>query len=261
MDRTDNHRTAGPDAMDTTPAQFTPYGPSHWAVLAVFALGCAALVLTGRAHRHSPAERHLSRTFAVVLLTVHVGALIYTFVSRDWGPLDTVPLHLSDLAGFAAAYALWSHARWAYALTYYWCLSLSTQALVSPVLASPDFPHHEFLAFWALHLLVVWAAVYLTWGVGLRPRWRDYRIAVGLTACWAAVAMLFNTATGTNYGYLNRKPATDSLLDLLGPWPWYLLPEIAIILAAWALLTWPWTRTRRDGARPRARSPRRPGRR
>ncbi|NEW47902.1 TIGR02206 family membrane protein, partial [Nocardia cyriacigeorgica] len=27
-----------------------------------------------------------------------------------------------------------------------------------------DFPHYEYLGFWAIHLLVVWAAIYLTWG-------------------------------------------------------------------------------------------------
>lgn len=238
--------------MTRTTAQegFSAYGPSHWAVLAVFAAGVAALVLSGRRHRHHPTvRRRFSRGFALLLLALHLGAQLYTVAARQWQPLDAVPLHLSDLAGFVTAYALWSHRRWAYALTYYWGLTLSAQALVTPVLDSPDFPHHEFLAFWTLHLLVIWAAVYLTWGVGMRPGWRDYGIAVGLTATWAGAAFVFNSVTGTNYGFLNGKPATDSLLDLLGPWPWYLLPEVALILAAWALLTWPWTRrTARAGA-------------
>lgn len=58
-----------------------------------------------------------------------------------------MPLRLTDLATVAAAYALWSQAHWAFALTYYWGLVLSAQALISPILTSPDFPHHEFLAF------------------------------------------------------------------------------------------------------------------
>ncbi|WP_277680844.1 TIGR02206 family membrane protein [Saccharomonospora azurea] len=233
--------------MITTAAQdqFTAYGLSHWAVLVVFAAGAAAAVRVGRAHRHSPAQRRVSRGFGVVLLALDVAALAYTLTAREESLVDSVPLHLSDLAGFVAAYALLTHSRRAVALTYYWCLTLSPQALFFPVLASPDFPHHEFLAFWSLHLLVVWAAVYLTWGAGLHPTWRDYRTTVVITACWAATAMLVNSATGTNYGFLNRKPESGSVLDLLGPWPWYVVAEVALILATWALLTWPWT-WRRD---------------
>ena len=87
---------------------------------------------------------------------------------------------------------------------------------------SPDFPHYQFLGFWAIHLLVVWAAVYLTWGRRMRPQWRSYRIAILVTLMWAAFTFTFNSIAGTDYGFLNEKPATASLLDLLGPWPVYI---------------------------------------
>jgi hypothetical integral membrane protein (TIGR02206 family) len=96
-------------------------------------------------------------------------------------------------------------------------LVLSSQALVSPAHTGPDFPHYGFLAFWAIHLLVVWAAIYLTWGLGMRPSWRSYRITVTVTVVWALFTFAFNSIAGTNYGFLNAKPATPSLLDVLGP--------------------------------------------
>jgi uncharacterized membrane protein YwaF len=49
------------------------------------------------------------------------------------------------------------------------------------VLTGPDFPDYRFLGFWSIHLLVVWAAIYLTWGRRIRPSWRSYRIAVTVT--------------------------------------------------------------------------------
>jgi hypothetical integral membrane protein (TIGR02206 family) len=221
--------------------EFSAYGPSHWAVLAVFAMGAALLVWIGRRQTERQARR-LSRILGVLTAAIYGAVFVYSLFPPA---IDrSVPLRLTDLATVAAAYALWSQRRWPFALTYYWGLVLSTQALISPVLMSPDFPHYQFLGFWGIHLLVVWAAIYLTWGRRMRPGWHSYRVTVLITVVWAAVTFAFNSIARTNYGFLNEKPATASLLDVLGPWPVYLLTATVLILIVWALMTWPWERTR-----------------
>ena len=181
--------------------------------------------------------RLLGRILGAVTAVIYAAILVYVLTPPS---IDSVPLQLTDLATVTAAYALWSQRHWAYALTYYWGLVLSTQALISPALQSPDFPDYRFLAFWAIHLLVVWAAIYLTWGRGMRPDWRSYRLAVVVTVVWAAVTFTFNSFAGTDYGFLNRKPSTASLLDVLGPWPWYVFVAATLVAIVWALMTWPW---------------------
>ncbi|MEZ0365170.1 TIGR02206 family membrane protein [Mycobacterium sp. pUA109] len=230
----------------STAREFTAYGPSHWAVLAVFAIGAALLVWIGRRQTERQARRFarlLGALTAVIYGAVLVCSLLPPAVGRS------VPLRLTDLATVAAAYALWSQRHWAFALTYYWGLVLSTQALISPVLAGPDFPHFQYLGFWAIHLLVVWAAIYLTWGRRMRPGWRSYRTTVLVTLAWAATTFAFNSIAGTNYGFLNEKPAAATLLDVLGPWPVYLLTAATLILIVWALMTWPWQRAQRSRRR------------
>jgi hypothetical integral membrane protein (TIGR02206 family) len=222
--------------------QFSAYGPSHWAVIAVFVLGAALLVWVGRRQSASHARR-LGRILGALTAAIYGSTLIYSLTPPT---IDrSVPLRLTDLATVAAAYALSSQRHWPFVLTYYWGLVLSTQALLSPVLKSPDFPDYQFLGFWAIHLLVVWAAIYLTWGRRMRPNWRSYRFVVAVTVVWAAVTFTFNSIAGTDYGFLNGKPATVSLLDVLGPWPVYIFTAAALILTVWALMTWPWERARR----------------
>ncbi|MDT5044425.1 MAG: hypothetical protein QOG75_278 [Mycobacterium sp.] len=227
--------------------EFVAYGPSHLVVLGLFAIGAALLVWIGRRQTESQG-RLLGRILAVLMLAAFIVALVYKLVRPA---IDTsVPLQLCDVAELTAVYALWSQRHWAFVLTYYWGLVLSSQALITPDVGTPeegapDFPHHLFDTFFALHVLVVWAAIYLTWGRGMRPRWRDYRFAVIATLAWAAVTFTFNVIAGTNYGYLNRKPPTASLLDVLGPWPVYLFVEITLVAIVWALMTWPWERIRR----------------
>ncbi len=227
--------------------EFAAYGPSHLVVLVVFAIGAALLVWAGRRQTEAQAQ-FFGRAFAVVILASFLVALTYKLINRD---LQTsIPLQLCDVAELIAAYALWTQRHWAFVLTYYWCLVLSSQALITPDVGtpkegSPDFPHHLFLTFFVLHVLVVWAAIYLTWGRRNRPSWRDYRFVIIATLVWAVFTFTFNAIVGTNYGYLNGKPPTASVLDFLGPWPVYLLIEITIVLAVWALITWPWQRKRR----------------
>jgi hypothetical integral membrane protein (TIGR02206 family) len=80
----------------------------------------------------------------------------------------------------------------------------------------------------------------------MRPDWRSYRFAVITTLTWAAFTFVFNTIAGSDYGFLNRKPANGSVLNFLGPWPFYVLAEIVIVGVVWALMTWPWQRKRRS---------------
>lgn len=94
-----------------------------------------------------------------------------------------------------------------------------------------------------MHLLIIWAAVYLIWGLRVRPTWRTYATSVGITLVWMVSVFAFNLAVGTNYGFVNRKPSTASGLDLLPEWPWYVLIEIVVVASVWALMTWPWTRS------------------
>lgn len=245
--------------MVTAADQFAVYGPSHWAALGFFAAGCAVLVLVGRTQRTAGADpgeraRGFGRAYALGIVYVMVGTQLHGLLPGQWRLGGSLPLHLCDLAWPAAVVALWTLGRRAFALTYYWGLTLSVQGLLTPTLDGGDYPDIAYLAFFGMHVMIVWSAVYLTWGLGMRPDWGSYRFACAATALWAVATSVFNLVAGTNYGYLNEKPGSGSVLDVMGPWPWYVLAEAVVILLGWALITWPWTRTRRSpaGGRPPA---------
>lgn len=222
--------------------QFVAFGLSHGVVVVLLVVVAAALVVLGRRHRGTLTELPLSRAFAVVFAAFLVPVEFSWLLPGQSGIAHSLPLQLCDLAAMATAWALWSHSPTAFALTYFWGLTLTSQAFLSPELNSLDFPSLEFFSFFGMHSLVLCAAIYLTWGVGLRPDWRSYRVTVLVTIGWAVVMFVVNHVAGTNYGFLDAKPHTSSLLDLLGPWPYYLVSELVLISAAWALITYPWTR-------------------
>ena len=224
-------------------ATFRAYDTSHQVALAILILGIVMVVWAGRRFRETDPADRLGKALAVATLAFTVPLQILYFTPGYWDLQKTLPIQLCDLASFVAVYALWTHRRWAAGLTYYWGLTLTTQAIATPDLAA-GFPDPVFLLYWGMHLVIVWAAVYLVWGRGVTPDWRTYGTAVAITSVWAAAIISFNVLVGTNYGYLNAKPRSASVLDLLGEWPSYVIAEIAIIVAVWALATWPWVAIR-----------------
>jgi hypothetical integral membrane protein (TIGR02206 family) len=219
---------------------FTPYGTVHRLLLALTVVGAAALIIAGRRRRGTAAEQALSRVFGVVLLVVAIAVIVYRLLPANFLLTRSLPLQLSDLLHVVAGYALIRRKPWSFALTYYWGLTLNIQSILTPDLQLRGHPVLELIAYWAPHILSMWAVIYLVWGLRRHPDWRSWRLAIVVTVGWGLVALGVNGLTGANYGFLNRKPVSSSLLNVLGPWPQYLIAEFVAMVVIWALITWPW---------------------
>jgi hypothetical integral membrane protein (TIGR02206 family) len=217
---------------DLVPMRFQSFTGLHFGLLAFFLVVFVGLVVLGR--RRGDNER-FRRTWAVVILCFTIPLQTLQLLPSDFTMGTSLPLQYCDLAWMTAVVALWTRWRWAVALTFFWGLTLTTQALLTPSLGQ-DFPDPRFFMYWGMHFMSVWAAGWLA-ATGGTPNWRDYRFAVVVTGVWAGFVMVFNELTGTNYGYLNRKPSGTSILDLLPGWPLYVVIEIALVAGVWALLT------------------------
>lgn len=218
-------------------------GPQHRVVLLIFVLGCVALVLlVGRLRTRPGLQIRVSRMAGVAILVLCGPFEIDDIVIGVQHPLTGLPLQICDLGWLVAGLALLTGNRRLSALAYFWGLTLSIQGVVTPDL-DHVFPQVQFFGFWLRHIAPVWAAVYLV-GARIGPTWKGFRFSVLVTAAWAAVVMGLNAVIGSNYGYLNGKPSGASALDLLGPWPLYVVLEVALVIAVWALMTWPWNRQR-----------------
>ena len=68
---------------------------------------------------------------------------------------------------------------------------------------------------------------------------------------WLVVVLALNALLDANYGYVSGKPSEATVLDVLGPWPLYVVAEMAIVAVGWALITVPWAGW--PGARGRVR--------
>jgi hypothetical integral membrane protein (TIGR02206 family) len=233
------------------PAPFEGFGSFHLLALTIIAALAIALPLGARLFRRGRASGAVAIVLGSVLLALKVGETGYALTAGyDWRYL--LPLHLCDAAAVAAGIMLLTRALFLYELAYFWGMAGTLQALITPALGL-DFPHPDFWFFFATHGLVVIGAVFATAALGLRPAWKSIPRVFGATAVLALIAAPVNWLLGTNYLYLCAKPPVASLMDYLGPWPWYILTLVPVSLLFFALYYLPFwfadsLRSRKAGA-------------
>lgn len=209
--------------------------PEHtWALVAIV-ISTVALVV---AARRRPGA--WLKALAVVLVLDEVSWWVYLLFGGVPGSrlAQSLPLQLCDVAIFIAAAALWTRRRLAVEVTYFWGLAGTTQALITPDLPQ-HFPSYPYFQYYVAHGGVVAAALLLVIGMRLRPRpWAVVRVAA-VTVAYAALVGAVDAITAANYMYLRGKPPSPTLLDVLGPWPLYILSAAVIAAVLFAVLDAP----------------------
>jgi hypothetical integral membrane protein (TIGR02206 family) len=208
---------------------------------ALAATGVAAILLIAAARTRKDREiTYICRAFAVVLAADEISWWVFLAAGGAKGVqlAQALPLQVCDVTSLIAALALWFRRPLLVELTYFWGLAGSFQGLLTPDLPQ-HFPTYTYLQYYIAHGGIVAAALMLVVGLRLYPR----RLAVGwvalLTVAYAVLLGLLDAVTGANYMYLRSKPAAPTLLDLFGPWPWYLLGAAALGVLFLAILDAP----------------------
>jgi hypothetical integral membrane protein (TIGR02206 family) len=183
------------------------------------------------------ARRHAGRwstiwalALALMILAGWLGEYVADAVRGVWTVKHDLPLQLTDAVSAAAVLALLTRRALLVELLYFWSLTASLQALLTPDLGQ-SFPSVYYFTYFSYHTGAVVAACFLVFGCRLYPRPGAFRRVFALTLAFAAVAGAGDLLTGGNYMYLRDKPAHNSLLDLVGPWPWYIVSTAALAVA------------------------------
>jgi hypothetical integral membrane protein (TIGR02206 family) len=223
---------------DYTGAPFEQFGPAHITFLIVLLLACLLVYLLR--DRFPPRQRAAFRWLLALWLIVnelafHAWHIYYGL----WSIQTHLPLHICSLMIFASAYMLVTRNHTIYEFAYFAGIGAALQALCAPDAGIYGFPHFRAFQTLTAHGLLVFSAVYMTAVEKFRPYPKSLlKVAVGLNL-YLAFIYIVNSLLGSNYLYIMHKPETASLIDFLGPWPWYILSLEAIGLFTSLLLYLP----------------------
>lgn len=220
---------------------FVLLSAQHLLALAAVALACVLVVL---------ATPRLSPRGQAALRWGLCGFCVANWLGWDawqlayglWSPAYSLPLHLCTLSVPLAAILLVTRSRLLFELLYFWGFTASVVAMLTPDLVGNGygFPHFRYWIFFTSHGSILLAVSFAAAAWGYRPTWRSVLRAFLISNAYLLVAGLANWITGGNYVYIARQPEFPTLIDYLGPWPWYILPLQLIGAAAFALVYLPY---------------------
>lgn len=217
------------------------WGPAHITMLAVTVAACGVFIVAARRVRGTSKESFLRKMTGWAMLVAGTAWTIISLDPKQFDIRESLPLHLCDVLRPVLAIGLITENERALNLTYFWGIILNPQAIITPDVIYYFEPKWlRFATYWFFHITALATPLALTFGLGYRPTWAGYRSAVATTPVWMATAMLVNRFTDGHYGFLNHPPGSRSIINYLGPWPFYIVSEILAVGAAWAAMTAPW---------------------
>ena len=222
---------------------FVFFSTLHIVTLLILALLNAAVLLWLKRVRSDVVKKRFRYTLAAVLLALECGYEFWTMLVGIWSVKIYLPLQLCDISLILSSIMLINKNYLVYEITYFIGIGGSLQALLTPDLMPYSYPHFVFFVFFLTHGLTITAVLYMTMIEGYRPRLGSIARTFAFINICAVPLLGLNFLIKSNYLFLNQKPGTPSLLDLLGPWPWYILSLEGVSLIIFLILYLPFLRT------------------
>jgi len=184
------------------------------------------------------------RTAFLLLIVFEAGYHGWLIWDHSWKLSTSLPFELCNINMYVCLLLLCTKRFLLFEILYFNGIGGELQAILTPAL-SFSFPHFRFFHFFFVHSTVIWVISFFVfvkqYKVYVRSIWKAY-VFLHIVA---GIAFIVNKLTGGNYMFLAHKPQSQSLLDMLGPYPWYLVSLEGVTLVIFFLLWLPFHRRER----------------
>jgi len=175
--------------------------------------------------------------FLIVLETVYQFWMLHNGL---WKAGRSLPLELCNIGLILCILLLLTNKKIFFELLFFIAIFGATQAILTPALTY-DFPHFRFFHFFFTHMAIIWVALYFLWVRGFELTFQSVLKLLTFINILLPVILYMNRAYNGNYWFLRHKPENPSLLDLLGPYPFYIFTLEGLLLIV-CFFVWLFTR-------------------
>ena len=217
---------------------FELFGTGHLVYLAILA-SLIAFLTWGWKNPGEDSKQRVRISIVAIMLINEVAWHTWNIAHGAWSMQVNIPLHLCGLSIWATIYMLSTRDYRLYEFFYFVGLAGATQAIITPSAGEYGLPH--FRAFQTLisHGMLVIGLVFIAVAEDRRPTWASIWKTMLALNIYMFILFAINYRLGSNYKFIMRKPDTASLVDLMGPWPWYLVVAEFLAVGVFVLLYLP----------------------
>ncbi len=228
---------------------FELFGTGHILALSVITAVLAFLLWGWRAPSEA-AKRRARLAIVGAFLLIEVAWHGWNITHSAWNIQQHLPLHLCSISVWGSVYVLLTRSYRAFEIIFFIGVAGAGQAVLTPDTGIYGLPHFRAIQTLAAHGMIVIAMVYMTAIEGFRPSLSSVWKTMLAANVYLVFVTMVNFQLGSNYMFTIRKPDSASILDLMGPWPWYILAAefvaLFLFLALYAPFAWSDRRIRQE---------------
>jgi len=202
--------------------QLLLFGSAHIWALIISMCAIIGIPIFSRAKLSVQNQQRLGKQIGWIIFSCYPIATTLAFLGNTITTKEFLPLQLCACASLLTPIVMYRKSNIISNVVFFWSLSGVLQASITPKIEM-TFPHFDYFRYWTGHMGIILVSVYAVVVYGFRPSFKGIwqaLIAINILFVFAATANLLFDA---NYLYVCHKPNVKSLLDFMGPWPWYIL--------------------------------------
>ncbi|WP_459500382.1 YwaF family protein [Bacillus sp. C1] len=224
---------------------FVPYSKQHVIILLIIGIGAYFLYHCQDILREQQWNMMVRYIMAFLFIGSEIGLDVWQMKAGIFQLSTSLPFELCTISLLLATIMLVTKSYKIYEIVFFTGIIGASQAILTPNLQYA-FPHFRFIEYFIAHVLLILAPLFMTWVEGYRPTLRSIKRTMIFLNILIPMVSFVNYKTGGNYMFLAHKLDTPSLLDLLGPHPYYIISlEIAAFIGC-LILYMPFARSEKD---------------
>lgn len=186
----------------------------------------------------TPYRRVIRLTVGWGLIFSRITLDIWYITTGNWHVTSSLPLELCSIATITGGIMLITKNRFLFEVFYFIAIGGAIQAIVTPDLYF-GFPQFRFLQFFIDHMLLIISPIILIIFYQFRITFKSLIKSFITLNSIALIVFIINHIISANYMFLIEKPHGGSLLDFLGPYPYYLISLELVTIVVFLILYLP----------------------